>query len=181
MAKEAIDDQRARGIPWRMIGWGTAALLLVLPWIAGAPWTAFDYGFAVVLFGSVGLAFEVVVRKSGSLSYRLGTALAVVAAVLILWATGAVGMIGDEGDAYNLLFLGVISIALIGAVAARFRPAGMALAMVVAGLAHLAVAVGGLSTDLVGGLVSIAFAAPWLLAGAAFRSAASDQANLAAH
>ncbi len=180
MAKDAIDDRRARGISWRIIGWGTAALLLALPWIAGAPWTAFDYGFAAMLFGSVGLAFELVVRKSGSLSYRIGAALAVIASVLILCATGGVGMIGNEGDSYNLLFLGVILIAFVGAIAARFRPAGMALAMVGAGVAHLAVAAVGLPTDPLGGFLSIAFAAPWLLAAAAFRSAASEQSNLGA-
>ena len=81
-------------------------------------------------------------------------------------------MIGSEDNPYNLLFFGVILLALAGAVAARFRPAGMALAMAVAAAAHSAVAVGGMVEDLRGGIFSLAFAGLWLLAAALFRKAA---------
>ena len=44
--------------------------------------------------------------------------------------------------------------------------------MLVAGIAHAGVAVGGMPTDLRGGLVSLVFAAPWLISAALFRKAA---------
>ena len=176
MAKEAETTGARRGIPWRMLGWGTAALLLLLPLVANAPWTGSDFVVAGVLFGSVGLAFELIVRKSSNLAYRLGAGVAVIAAFLTIWVNGAVGMIGSEGNPYNLLFGGVLAIALIGAIAARFRPAGMARAMIAAAIAQVVLAALGLATDMLGAVLSMAFAAPWLLSAALLWKAARAQA-----
>lgn len=175
MTASAKNGDTGRGIPWRLIGWGTAALLLLLPWIANAPWTAADFVFMGVLFGSVGLGIEFLIRKSSSLSYRLGAVLALFAVFLIIWVNAAVGMIGSEGNAYNLLFGGVLAIALIGAVLARFRPAGMARALVVTAVAQAVVGAVGLFTDPLGGVFSIVFfAGLWLLAAALFHNAARE-------
>ena len=179
MAKEAENIGGRRWSPWRILGWGTAALLLLLPLIAHLPWTASDFVFAGVLFGSVGLAFEFIVRKSGSLAYRLGAALAVIAAFLTIWVNGAVGMIGSEDNPYNLLFLGVLAIALIGAIVARFERRGMAGAMVVAAIAQAVLGAVGLSTDVRGAVFSMAFAGLWLLAAALFWAAAQEQTRAA--
>ena len=158
--------------PWRILGWSTAGLLLLVPWLANAPWTASDYVFAGVMFGSVGLAFELVVRKSSILAYRLAAATAVVAAFLTVWVNAAVGMIGSEGNPYNLLFGGVLLIALIGAIVARFEARGTMCAMAAAATAQAIISAVGLSTDPLGAKFSMAFAAPWLLAAALFGSAA---------
>jgi hypothetical protein len=165
---------------WRIAGWSIPALLLLLPLVAmqftrEVNWTAFDFVVAAVLFGSVGLAFELIVRRSRSLAYRAGAALAVFTAFLTIWVNGAVGMIGSEGNPYNLLFGGVLAIALIGAMVARFEPAGMTRAMVAAAIAQAAVAAFGLPADLLGGALSIGFAAPWLLAAALFWKAARER------
>jgi hypothetical protein len=116
------------------------------------------------------------VRMARNNSYRSAVGFALAAAFLIVWAIGAVGMIGDEDNPYNLLFIGVIALALAGAIAARFRPAGMALAMAVAAAAHGAVSIVGMASDVRGGVVSLALAGPWLLAAALFRKAAREQA-----
>ena len=175
MAKAGHGTGAGRAIPWRIIGWGIPVLLLLLPYVANAPWTASDYVIAAVLLGSVGLAFELIVRKSGSLSYRLGAALAVVAAFLTVWANGAVGMIGDEDNPYNLVFLGVLVIALIGAILARFRPAGMMRAMAVTAVAQVAAGAFGLAADPRGAVLSMGFGGFWLVAAALFRNAAPDE------
>jgi len=185
MAKEAENKGGRRGIPWRTVGWSIPALLLLLPLVAmrltqEVNWTASDFVFAGVLFGSVGLAFELIVRKSGSLAYRFGAALAVLAAFLTIWVNGAVGMIGSEDNPYNLLFGGVLLIALIGAIVARFAPAGMARAMIAAGIAQVVLAAIGLSTDLRGGILSMVFAAPWLLSAALLWKAAWEQRSAGA-
>lgn len=177
MTTNAQNSGRRRGIPWRVIGWGIAALLLLLPWVANAPWTASDFVFAGVLFGSVGLAFEFIVRKSSSLACRFGAALAVVGAFLTIWVNGAVGMIGSEDNIYNFLFLGVLLVALIGAILARFEPAGMARAMAAAALVQLAAGAGGLAADPRGAVLSMGFAGLWLLAAALFHSAAQQRAR----
>jgi hypothetical protein len=105
-------------------------------------------------------------------AYWAGIAAALGAAVLIFAANGAVGMIGSEDNPYNRFFGGVIVLALAGAAVARFRPAGMALAMLAAAVAHLLVSLFGLSSDLRGGILSAAFAGLWLLSAALFRRAA---------
>ena len=173
MAKAADRARSGGGIPWRIVGWGTAALLLVLPLLTKAPWTPSDYVFAGVLLGGVGLAFELAVRK-GDAPYRMAAGVALAATVLTIWVNGAAGMIGSEDNPYNLFFGGVLALALAGAVVARFEAAGMARAMVVAGIAQAAVSAGGLSSDLLGGVLSFGFTGLWLLAAALFRKAARD-------
>ena len=162
---------------WRIVGWGTAVALILTPLIAmqftrDVDWTAGDFLFAVVLIGGVGAAFELAVRRSHSPAYRAGIAFALAAAFLIVWANGAVGMIGPEGNPYNLYFYGVILVALIGAVIARFRPSGMSWAMGFAAVAQAVVSGGGLYGDPRGGLFSLAFAGLWLGSAAFFGKAA---------
>jgi hypothetical protein len=184
MAKEAEKTGRRAAIPWRVIGWSIPALLLLLPLIAmrftdEVIWTLSDFIFAAVLFGSVGLAFELILRKSRSLGYRCGAALAVLAAFLTIWVNGAVGMIGSEDNPYNLLFLGVLLLALAGAILARFQPAGMARTMAAAGVAQAVLSAMGLATDVRGGIFSMTFALLWLLAAALFKAA--HEANGSMH
>ena len=178
MTTEAKNEGRRRWSPWRVTAWGFAAGLLLLPLIAmrytdEVNWTGSDFVFMGVLLGSVGLAFEFIVRKSGSLAYRFGAALTLIAAFLTIWVNAAVGMIGD--GPYNLLFGGVLLIALIGAIVARFEPAGMARAMVVAAIAQGVLSAVGMSTDARGGILSMTFVVPWLLAAELFRKAARDR------
>lgn len=179
MAKEAENAGGRHLIPWRIVCWSIPALLLLLPLVAmrltdEVNWTASDFVFAAVLFGSVGLAFELIVRKSGSLAYRAGAALAVVAAFLTIWVNGAVGMIGSEDNPYNFVFGGVLFVALTGAIVARLEPAGMMRAMVVTAIAQAVAGAFGLGVDVRGAVFSMGFAGPWLLAAAFFWNAARD-------
>jgi hypothetical protein len=159
--------------------WSVAALLLLAPAVAmrftsEVNWTASDFVFAGVLIGAAGLGFEATMRMTRSWSYRFAAGFAVLAAFMIVWANAAVGMIGDEDNGYNLLFLGVIGVALVGAVAARLRAHEMSLAMLAAGLAHAGVALGGLSADPRGAVLSLVFAGFWLVSAALFRKSALD-------
>lgn len=181
MAKAADNTGGLSWSGWRLAGWSIPATLLLLPLIAmrftdEVNWTASDFVFAGVLFGSVGLAFEFIVRQSRSLAYRSGAALAVVAAFLTIWVNAAVGMIGSEDNRYNLVFGGVLLAALMGAILARFRPAGMAHAMIVTAIAQAMTGAVGLPADMRGGVLSMAFAALWLLAAALFQKAAREEA-----
>jgi hypothetical protein len=166
---------------WRILGWGAAAALLLTPLVAmrftdEVRWGPIDFAAAAILIGGLGLAIEFAVRKSANIAYRLGAGLAALTAFALIWVNLAVGFIGDEGNPANLMFAGVLAVALTGAIAARFRPAGMALAMVAAGVAQLLVAiivfVAGLgpARDI---LLTIAFAAPWLLSAGLFQKASA--------
>lgn len=177
-----VENGGRRGLnPWRAGGWSIAAGLLLLPLIGmqfseEVNWTGGDFIFAALLIGVVGLGLELAVRVSNNWAYRAAVGCALGASFMIVWATGAVGMIGSEGNPYNLFFFGVIGMAILGAVIVRFRPSGMAVAMAVAAAAHIAVAVIGMSADLRGGILSALLAGPWLLSAALFRQAAQDQA-----
>lgn len=180
MANADIDGSR-RGGPWRSIGWGVAGLVLLLPLVAmqftrEVNWTFGDFLFAAMLVGLVGLTLELAVRTSRNPSYRGGVGAAIAASFLIVWANGAVGMIGNEDNPYNLLFLGVIAVGLIGSVLAKFRAAGMAFAMLTAAATQAAIGIGGMASDLRGGILSTLFAGLWLLSAALFRNAARDSA-----
>ncbi len=178
MTRTVANDSTGRGVPWRMIGWGTAALLMLLPLVAmhytdEVNWTASDFLFMGVLLGGIGLAFEFMVRKSASLAYRLAAASALLATFLTIWVNAAVGMIGSPGNPLNLMFAGVLVIALSGAILARLNPAGMARAMLAAAIAQAVAGAVGLSTDPRGAVLSMGFAVLWLPAAALFRKAAS--------
>ncbi len=172
--------QEGRGLKgniWRVLGWGGAALMLALPLAAmqfsdEVNWTASDFLFAGVLLGSVGLAYEVIVRRTVNSSFRAASAVALGTALLTVMVNGAVGMIGSEDNVYNLAFAAVLAVAAGGAAIARFRPRGMALAMASAAIVQAALSVAGMASDPRGGALSVVFAGFWLIAALLFRMAA---------
>lgn len=176
---------RRQGIPWRPILWSIPIVLLILPAVAmqftdEVKWSAFDFIFAAIMFGSVGIVVELTVRSSKSIAFRAAVALALAAAFLIIWINGAVGIIGDEDNPANLMFGAVLAVALLGSVAALFRPPGMATAMFATTFAQLAVGAialaGGLAEgpaapyDVIGSTFFLG--GMWLVSGILFRKAA---------
>jgi hypothetical protein len=176
MAKAAADNRH--GIPWRILGWGGAACLLLVPLAAHFPWTLSDFVVAAVMLGTAGGALELAVRFSrGSLAYRAGAGFAVAAAFLLVWVNGAVGFLGDEDNPANLVFAAVLLVTLLGAILARFRPAGMARAMLAAAAVQFLIAPiawfahwGSLYEIVLG---TTLFTALWLVSAALFRKAAA--------
>jgi hypothetical protein len=163
--------------PWV---WGGAVALLALPGVAmrlhveGVDWDATDFlVFGTMLVVACGL-YELATRMSGDIRYRAAAGIAVATGFLTVWANLAVGMIGNEGNRFNLLFGGVLAIALAGALLAKLRAPGMAKAMLAAGVAQALVVaaafVGG--WDMRGAVFSALFVAPWLLSAALFRASA---------
>lgn len=176
-------------LPWRMIGWGGAAALLALPFVAmqftrEVDWNAADFLFAGVMVGGVGGAFELAVRMSRSWAYRSGAGLALLGAFLIVWSNFAVGIVGSEENPANLWFFGALLVGLVGATAARFRPSGTAAAMLATaaslGVAFVIAASGPTDEPWVPhsreGLAVSVFAALFLASAALFRKASGDRA-----
>jgi hypothetical protein len=172
----------------RILLWGAAAALLALPAVAmrftdEVNWTASDFVFAAVMFGGTGLLLELTVRSSPNWFYRGGVAVALAATFLLIWVNGAVGIIGDEDNPQNGIYLAEILIALAGALLARFRAQGMALAMAAAGLAQAAIGLYVLVAGLGAGeppgpfgvlMINGFFAGLWLLSAGLFWNAARD-------
>lgn len=131
---------------WRIGAWAAAALLLLLPLVTGAPWSLGDYVFAgILLFGSLG-AYEVAVRLTGNTAYRAGVGVAIAAAFLLIWVNAAVGITDSGAD---VMYLGVLAVGVVGALIARFKPKGMALAMIATAIAHALVGVVALMAGIV--------------------------------
>lgn len=164
--------------PWLWLG---AAGLLTVPAIAmwldapGVHWTASDFVVMGLLLATACGLYELGARISGSVAYRAGFGLAALTGFLTVWVNLAVGMLGDEGNPANLMFAAVLAVAAIGALLAWFRAAGMAKAMLAAGVAQLAavaiaLAMGGYAPLELG--LSACFALPWFAAAVLFARAA---------
>lgn len=80
-------------------------------------------------------------------TYRLALAVAVFTMLFLVWAIGALGIIGAGGRA-DRMYVGVLAVAVLGTAVARLRPRGMALAMLATALAVVLVAVIALARGL---------------------------------
>jgi hypothetical protein len=101
----------------------------------------------------------------------------------------AVGIIGSEDNPANLMYGGVLAVAIVGAVVARFQPHGMARALVATALAQalagaIALMAGWGSTGAnwpqVIVILTLFFAALWLGSAWLFRKAAGEQTSAGA-
>jgi hypothetical protein len=61
--------------------------------------------------------------------YRLAVGLGVFSGLALMWINLAVGIIGNEDNPPNLLYVGVIAVGLIGAIIYRHSPAGLSRAL----------------------------------------------------
>jgi hypothetical protein len=128
------------GNRWRILGWGSAAVLLLLPLIAmqfteQVDWSAADFLVFGAMLAITGFALESAVRMTPSGLARAGFAVAILTAFLVVWANLAVGIIGAEENPANSLYFGVLAIGILGTAIARGRAPGMARTMVVMALA----------------------------------------------
>ena len=71
-------------------------------------------------------------------SYRLAIGVALATVLFLILAIGALGIIGEGGRA-DRVYAAVLAVLVVGTVIARFRPRGMALALVATALTQLVV------------------------------------------
>lgn len=72
------------------------AILLLIPLIAGFPWSRTDFIIAGVLLLGTGLLCEVVLRTVKKIEIRIAIVAAILLALFIIWAELAVGLIGTR-------------------------------------------------------------------------------------
>ena len=170
-----------RGGRWSPIVWAGAGVLLLVPLIAmqftqEVAWTAFDFVVAGAMLAIACGTFELGVRASGNFAFRAGVAVAVATGFFIIWACGAVGVIGDEDHPANLMFVAVLIVALAGAFVGRFRAAGLSRAMIATAFVQALVAIiAQMMGSAEGFIASGVFAAGWLLAAWLFGRAARGE------
>ena len=163
------------------------AFILLVPLLAmqftdEVVWTLSDFVVAGALLFSSGLTYELVARKGATIAYRAAAGVAVATALLLVWISLAVGIIGD-GHPADLMYMGVLAVGIIGAVIARLRSHGMARSLYATALAQALVAVialiFGLGSPESGPLqivgVNGLFVALWLGSAWLFRHAAAPE------
>lgn len=171
----------ARRNIWRIIGWGGAVALILTPLVAmqftkEVNWDETDFIFAAIIFGIVGGLIELAVRVSSNWYFRFGAMFAVLAGFMVVWANGAVGMIGNEDNPVNLWFGAVLLIAIAGVTLRRFHPRALVVATLAAGLTQAAIGMfaGILGSDPRGGIFTIILSGFWLISAALFSGAKAD-------
>jgi hypothetical protein len=172
-----------------MTPWIIAALLLLMPMVAmqftdEMNWDETDFlVFGAMLLAACG-AYELATRMTGNTAYRAAVGVAVVAAFILIWMNLAVGIIGSEDNPANLMYGGVLAVAILGGLIVRFQPQGMARVLAATATAQAFVGV----IALMAGLGSTGanwprviivltgfFSALWLLSAWLFRQAARDR------
>lgn len=126
---------------WRPLMWGGFAALIALPAIAmlaggDVNWGPEDFTFAIILFGLLGGGIELTMRSRQLGAYRWASVLALGLGFVTLWINLAVGIIGNDDNPLNGHYIYVLGIPIVGALVARFKANGMALAMIATALAH---------------------------------------------
>ncbi len=169
------------------------AILLLVPLAAmqltdQVAWGPLDFAVAGVLLFGTGLLYQAAARRAervgGDVAYRIAAGLALASALFLVWSNLAVGLIGDEGNAANLMYIGVLAVGVVGAAVARLRPRGMAWALLAMAAAQGVIAAVALSLrlgapasgplEVVG--VNAFFVALFVGAAALFREAAGPAA-----
>ena len=130
-----------------------AGLILLLPLVAmrfseEVAWDPADFAVAGGLLVGTGLLYEAAARRSGSVAYRAAAGVTLAAAFLLVWLNLAVGIIGDEDNPANAMYIGVLAVGVVGALLARFRPRGMARALIATALAQALVTLIALSAGM---------------------------------
>lgn len=176
---------------FRHLMWGGAAFLLLLPLIAiqfttEVKWDGTDFMVMGTMLALTCGIVELAIRASREATYRLGAIVAVGTGFLLVWINLAVGIIGSEDNALNLVYAGVLAVAVIGSVVAAFEPAGMARTLFATAAAQMIVTILALSwrwgawppPGAAGILaLNLFFAALWALSGGLFRRSALKQAR----
>jgi len=97
---------------------------------------------------------------------------------ILLWLAAGVGIIGTDGDRATMMYLGVLAVGIIGALIARFKPLGMAVAHAVVGVIALVAQLGqpykrtAGDPGLTGFFIALFVGSAWL-----FRQAALNQSE----
>lgn len=122
---------------------GIILLIPLIAMIAGdeVVWGLMDFVIAGILLSGAGISFVLLTHKAGSRTYSIATGIAVGTALFMMWANLAVGIIGNEDNPANIMYLWVLGVGVVGAVIAQFKPKGMSLALMATAITQVIIVV----------------------------------------
>jgi hypothetical protein len=183
MAANMTNQNPQRWSILRKLPWITAVIILLLPAVAmqlnveGVVWTASDFiAMGAILLVACG-SFEVLARSAPNFAYLAAAAIAIGTGFLMVWANLAVGIVGDDLNGANVMFFGVVLVAIVATLLARFRAPAMANAMFATAGAlvlTIAVALTAFGASALEAGLTMVFVAGWLVSGALFRMSAKS-------
>lgn len=103
----------------------------------GWNWSPSDFIIMGAVLFSIGLAYELIAKRSDNTIFRLAFGVGLGAALLLFWVNGAVGLIGDSD--VNMLYGAVFIVGLMGSLLSRFKPIGMTRTLFAAALVQILV------------------------------------------
>lgn len=141
--------------------------------VASSPlWTRMRW----VVWGGAAVLLMLPARSN---AYVVAAGVAVVNAFLLTWINLAIGIIGNENNAANQMFFGVLAIGFIAVVLTRLETRNLARATEVTAVAQAVVSI---ITAVIGeGYIFVLtgfFVAMWLMSAQLFRKAARDEARV---
>ena len=103
MLGKAGNNSSLRKNRFRVIGWGAATIMLLLPLIAmqftdEVDWDMSDFIIFGALLAAAGGALELATRVTSNKPYRAAVGVALAATFILIWVNGAVGIIGNEDN-----------------------------------------------------------------------------------
>lgn len=164
----------------RLIMWCGLLALWLVPLIAKQftdeiQWTVSDHVFWAIMLIVPGAIVDLTSRLTGDWAYRFGIIIALGTAFVITWANLAVGIVGNEDNPLNLIFFGVILVALIGAPLVGFKAARMRWVMIATAVAQVLSGLVALQAEAFVLVFCGIATALWLTSAALFAKAAKDQ------
>jgi hypothetical protein len=126
--RDKVGTRRVGRVAWSAGSLMFGAALVAKQFVGEPDWIG-TLGQSGALLVGVGVAMDLARGVAGEAAYTAGVCLAVGAALLLGLVNGAVGIIGSEDEAANLMYWVVPLVGIIGSVIARLRPRGMARAL----------------------------------------------------
>lgn len=123
---------------------GTACILLIplisMQFTSEVNWQIGDFIVAAIMLSGVGITYKLIARKRITVIYKCALGLALFAGIFLIWANLAVGLIGNEDNPANFMYLGVLATLIVGSLWCKFRPFGMSRTLFAGALAQITVA-----------------------------------------
>ena len=165
----------------RLLMWGGLLAIWLLPLIAKqftseVQWTAEDHIAWAIMLAVPGAIVDLVSRLTTNWAYRGGVVIALGTTFVITWANLAVGIVGNEDNPINLVFFGVVAIAVFGSILVGFKANRMRWVFLATAAAQAVSALVALQAEPFVWVFCGITTALWLAAATLFGRAAETQA-----